>query len=65
MSDFADVSAGREAGVISDARWARFTRTRDEIARVTDALKAYTLSPQVRLGSSFFSYFLRSCLAQY
>lgn len=38
---------GREVGAVSDARWAHFVGTRDEIARATELLQNYVLSPHV------------------
>ena len=38
--------AARLAGAVTDARWAHFTSTRAELARITDALAAVVHSPQ-------------------
>ncbi|OBZ72941.1 Mitochondrial translation optimization protein 1 [Grifola frondosa] len=48
-SDNADLrltEKGRQAGVVSDARWSHFEATREEIARVTELLKSCVMSPQ-------------------
>ena len=50
-SDNADLrltEKGRAAGVVSDARWARFEQTRVEFSRATEMLQQCVLSPQVR-----------------
>lgn len=50
-SDNADLrltEKGRTAGVVGDARWARFEATRAELGRVTELLQSCVLSPQVR-----------------
>ncbi len=39
---------GRIAGAVSDHRWSHFISTRDEIARVTEVLKAFMLTSHVR-----------------
>lgn len=52
---------GRVAGTVSDTRWSHFLGTRDDIARVTEMLKSFALSPQVRTDV-FSSYIIASCL---
>ncbi|KIP02614.1 hypothetical protein PHLGIDRAFT_130646 [Phlebiopsis gigantea 11061_1 CR5-6] len=52
-SDNADLrltEKGRQAGAVSDSRWASFESTREEIARVTDLLQSVVHSPQGWLG---------------
>ena len=39
---------GREAGIISDGRWASFEATRNDINRAVELLHSVSLSPQVR-----------------
>ncbi|KAI0698990.1 glucose inhibited division protein A-domain-containing protein [Cytidiella melzeri] len=48
-SDNADLrltEKGRMVGAVTDARWSHFVGTREEIARMTDVLKSFALSPQ-------------------
>ncbi|KAH9851003.1 glucose-inhibited division protein A subfamily [Lenzites betulinus] len=48
-SDNADLrltEKGRIAGAVGDARWTRFQTTRAEIARVSELLRSFILSPQ-------------------
>ena len=55
-SDNADLrltEKGRAVGAVSDARWARFEATRDELARVTELLQSRVLSPQVCVRGTF------------
>lgn len=40
---------GRQAGFVSDERWASFEKTKSAITRASELLRSFSLSPQVRL----------------
>lgn len=51
---------GRQVGIVSDSRWAGFESTRSEITRVTEMLRKFALSPQVRSTFDPTEYVLTS-----
>ncbi|TFK97450.1 glucose inhibited division protein A-domain-containing protein [Pterulicium gracile] len=55
-SDNADIrltEKGRTAGVVSDARWLAFSKTKDTLAEMTEVLRGVSLSPQGWVNHGF------------